>query len=127
MGWRGKAPGRRLGTYLDRRERELGHPVMCPRKQGEHRMVTEAQIRRHCPELIRSKADEVAADVSKFLGRIDERIAERVAEKIEQHVDPQLEELRQVDEELARGLKGLAKRVETIISQSTPIDMKQQE
>jgi hypothetical protein len=62
----------------------------------------------------RSKADEVARDVAKFLGRIDDRIRERVAEQIEQTVEPQLEELRQVDSELANGLKGLAERLEVL-------------
>lgn len=112
LGWTGTHLGQKLRRYLKRRERETGEKIV--NRDAHPWTVTEAHIRRYCPELRRTKADEVAQDVARFLGRIDERIAERVAERIEQHVEPQLEELRQVDAELSAGLKGLADRVEMV-------------
>lgn len=117
LGWSGSRPGRRLLRYLKRREAELGCIILV--KSGDAAKspwrVTEAMVRKRCPELVRGKADAVRDDVAKFLGRIDERIAERVASHVEEHVDPQLEELRQVGNELQKGMRGLAERIEMIL------------
>lgn len=110
LGWRGTR-GEKLRRYVLGKERQLGKPgailVMVGAGRKRCPRVTLGALRRHCPELFSSKADELAKNFRSYLASIDERVAEAFAEQVEEHIEPRFRELYAKQAELSRQLRAV--------------------
>jgi len=109
--------GLRLKRYLLAKEKRTGKQIMQRLGGGKRASyrVTMSLLRKHCPELFKSKVDELQSNFRRYLSHIDARIREHAAEYVAEHVDPRLQELWQRDEMLAENLDELGKRVAEIV------------
>lgn len=111
--WEGRGRARRLKRLLFARERQTKKRILT-RLGGEQRTkyrITLSALRRYCPELFKSKVDELQDNLKGFLKSIDERIADGVAEHVTTEVEPRLQELWERDEQLAGNIQEVARRV----------------
>lgn len=116
LGWSGSGRGRRLKRLVFSREEKTGKRIAT--RVGTSRRpaykVSLSALRRHLPELFKSKVDELEAIVSGYLAGIDERIAGKVADHVDEYVEPRLDELWERDEKIAGQIVSLATRVEAL-------------
>ena len=113
LGWEGAHRRRRLKRLLFARERQSKVAIMTRLgsvKKPAYR-VTMSALRRHTPELFKSKVDELADNFRVYLSTIDERIAEVAAAHVSEHVEPRLLELWERDEKIAEQVNALGKRL----------------
>lgn len=116
LGWMGRGRARRLKRMVFARERETGKRIatrMGTKRKPAYKVSLSA-LRRHLPELFKSKVDELEAVVTGYLAGIDERIAGKVADHVDEYVEPRLDELWQRDEKIAGQVMGLAAGVEAL-------------
>lgn len=112
LGWEGAHRRRRLKRLLFARERQTKKPIMTrlgSAKKPAYR-VTMSALRKHTPELFKSKVDELADNFRVYLSTIDDRIAEVAAAHVTEHVEPRLQELWDRDEKIAQQVDALGKR-----------------
>lgn len=116
LGWVGRGRARRLKRIVFARERDTGKRIAT--RMGSSRKpaykVSLSALRRHLPELFKSKVDELETIVTGYLAGIDERIAGKVADHVEEYVEPRLDELWQRDEKIAGQVVVLASKVEAL-------------
>lgn len=110
LGW-GGTRGEKLRRYVVAKERVLGKPgailvVVGTGKKRRERLTLHA-LRRHCPELWPSKADDLAKNLREYLRSIDERVAEAFAEQVSELVEPRLKELFERQNELSEQVRAL--------------------
>jgi LPS O-antigen subunit length determinant protein (WzzB/FepE family) len=114
--WEGRGRSRRLKRLLFARERQTKKRIMT-RLGGDRRAryrITLSALRRYCPELFKSKVQELQDNLKGFLKSIDDRIADGVAEHVTTEVEPRLQELWERDEQLAGNIQEVARRVEQL-------------
>lgn len=117
--------GRLLREELMARETQLGHQIMVRRRRGSRTTyrVTIAAIRKHCPDLIPSRADELLREARSYLSDIDRRIDDRVAEQITERVNPRFEKIERTVErtaETVRDMSSSLKRLSEAASVKSP-------
>jgi hypothetical protein len=81
LGWEGRKRGYKLRRILFAKEREVGKLLMVRlggTGAGTRYGITEAQLRRHCPELFAASHDELLAEVRHQLKAIDSKVADRI-------------------------------------------------
>lgn len=114
--WEGRGRARRLKRLLFARERQTKKRIIT-RLGGElmpKYRVTLSVLRRYCPELFKSKVQDLQDNLKGFLASIDQRISEGVVSHVATEVEPRLQELWDRDEQLAGNIEEVAKRVEQI-------------
>jgi len=103
------------------RERQTKKRIMT-RLGGDQRAkyrVTVSALRRSCPELFKSKVQDLQDNLKGFLASIDQRISEGVVSHVATEVEPRLQELWERDEQLAGNIEQVAKRV-ALLSAAIP-------
>lgn len=121
LGWEGAHRRRRLKRLLFARERQTKKPIMTrlgSAKKPAYR-VTMSALRKHTPELFKSKVDDLAENFRNYLSTIDDRIAEVVTGHVTEHVEPRLQELWERDEKIAEQVNQLGRRVAALATVST--------
>jgi hypothetical protein len=113
VGWEGKGRARRLKRLVFAREREKGNRIATRYGKGrkQRTKVSLSALRKHCPELFRSKVEDLADNLKAYLSEIDERIAAGAAQHVAEYVEPRLDELWLRDEKIANQVEALAQRV----------------
>lgn len=110
LGWRGSR-GEKLRRYVVAREKQLGKPgailVVTGTGRRRHERVTLQALRRYCPELWPSKADDLAKNLRDYLRSIDDRVADAFADQVEEHLEPRLREIGARQAELDKRLRAL--------------------
>lgn len=112
--------GRALKRELLNREAQLGVKIMTRsrrRSKTTHR-VTLAAIRKHCPDLMPSRADELLKEARAYLSGIDERIDHRVANQIAARVEPKIRRLERDRDRVAETVRDLSGRVNRLAAAS---------
>lgn len=109
LGWVGPDRATRLLRVIRAKEYRLGREIMV-RLGGRHRGVryklTEALLRRYCPELFLSSQDELVSDVRRHLSDMETRVEATIDER----TAPQFEGLRAADARLASEMGRIAAR-----------------
>lgn len=116
IGWKGRAGEYKLLRVVFSKEKESGKQI-ATRFRGPKKTncrVTISALRRHCPELFKSKVDELSENMRDYLHSIDTRIAEAAAAHVARHVEPRLDELWGRDEVIADKVDELGQRVTQI-------------
>lgn len=108
--------GRLLKEELLAREADLGVRIMTRRKRGKRTYfrVTLANIRKHAPDLMPSKAESLLKEAREYLSGIDEKIDDRVAEQITRRVQPRISKLERGQEETSATVRDLAARLKRL-------------
>lgn len=113
LGWRGGSRGEKLRRYVLARESQLKRPgailVVTGSGRRRHERVSLGALRRFCPELWPSKADDLAKNLRDYLRSIDERVADAFAEQVEAHIEPRLKELFDRQAKLEQRLRGVGR------------------
>lgn len=81
LGWEGTKRGYKLRRILFAKEREGGKRIMVRlggAGAGARYGITEALLRRHCPELFHASHDELLGEVRHQLRAIDASVADRI-------------------------------------------------
>lgn len=112
----GKA--RLLKEELLAREAQLGVLIMTRRKRGKRTIfrVTIAAIRKHAPDLMPSKADELLKEAREYLGGIDQRIDDRVANQITARVEPRFQKIERTQERTAATVRDMSCSIKKLTS-----------
>jgi hypothetical protein len=113
LGWTGKGRARRLKRLVLSREKSTGKRIATrigTRTRPAYKLSLSA-LRRHLPELFRSKVEDLADNLKSYLAEIDDRIAAGAAEHVAEYVEPRLDELWQRDEQIAHQVGEIATRL----------------
>jgi hypothetical protein len=114
--------GRLLREELRGREERTGQAIMTRRKRGKRTTyrVTIAAIRKHAPDLMPSKADELLKEARSYLCDIDRRIDDRVAEQITERVEPRFEKLERTVERTAETVRDMSSSFKRLATAGSP-------
>lgn len=85
LGWEGDSRGRRLTRVLRAKEKRTRCVIMVQlggAGRGSRYGITEAMLRRHCPELFLATPDELVLEVKGQLRAIDQSVADKVLELV---------------------------------------------
>lgn len=111
LGWPAQGRGLKLRRYVLAREKQLGKigailvAIGVGRKRRER--LTLQSLRRYCPELWPSKADDLAKNLRDYLRSIDDRVSESFADQVAEHLEPRLAELFDRQAKLDKRLRAL--------------------
>lgn len=108
--------GRALRDELLAREKMLKVRIMSRRRHRKRTVlrVTLASIRKHCPDLMPSKADELLREARQYLSDIDRRIEDSVANHVTDRCEPRFRRLEADRDKLAETVRDISAKVKQL-------------
>lgn len=109
--------GRMLREELIARERQLGCKIMTRREYGTRTSfrVTIAAIRKHAPDLMPSKADELLREARVYMVDVRRELEDHVAEQIASRCNPRFERIERTQQKTAETVRDMSVSLNQLI------------